>query len=385
MTPRISIICIWICFILLLVFGVIMVASTGTCVPGQEKLVWYKTFLGKQCIFALAGLALALILSRIDYHYWRRVVYWIWIICVALLVCCYLPGIGKTINGESRWINLGFLAFQPSELAKISLMLALAHWYTTHREVAGTFWKGFFIPGALIFGFPIVLILFEKDMGTAAALAMSGFCVMFTAGTRTWLMLLSMLVGGIFLYIMMTDSANRMMRIEAWFDPRAFSQGAGRQQWIAILAFARGGLAGVGLGDGIEKYGNLPYAHTDFIFAEIGEEWGFIGAAGVVMLFTLMAFSGIALAVQTHDTFGRILALGLTCTIFWPAMLNIFVVTALLPNTGLPLPFISSGGTNLVFTIASIGILTSIQRYTPIIRQNYWPARRLQEIEQQKS
>ena len=137
----------------------------------------------------------------------------------------------------------------------------------------------------------------------------------------------------------------------------------------------------MGLGDGIEKYGNLPYAHTDFIFAEIGEEWGFFGAAGVVLLFSIMAISGLVLAVQTQDTFGRILALGLSCTIFWPAMLNIMVVTALLPNTGLPLPFISSGGTNLVFTIASIGLLTSIQRHTPIIRQNYWPLRRLKEIQ----
>ena len=382
MISRISIICIWICFILLLVLGIIMVASTGTCVQGQEALPWFDTFLGKQCIFALIGLGGALWLSRIDYHCWRRLVYIIWWGCVVLLICCYLPGIGKTINGESRWINLG-LTFQPSELAKISLMLALAHWYTTHREVAGTFWKGFFWPGAVLFGFPLILILMEKDMGTAAALAMSGFCVMYVAGARSWLMLLAMLLGGICLYMLMTDSPNRMLRIEAWFDPKAFSQGAGRQQWIAILAFARGGLTGVGLGDGIEKYGNLPYAHTDFIFAEIGEEWGFLGSAGVVFLFTVLAFSGIILAVQTQDTFGRILALGLSCTIFWPAMLNIMVVTSLLPNTGLPLPFISSGGTNLVFTIGAIGLLTSIQRHTPVIRQNYWPLRRLKEIQKQ--
>ena len=382
MTSRFSIVCIWISFILLLVLGVVMVASTGSCVPGQDELAWYNTFLGKQCIFALVGLTAALGLSRVDYHVWRRMVKIIWIICVLLLICCFLPGIGKTINGESRWVNFG-LTFQPSELAKIALMLTLANWYTTYREMAGTFWKGFVIPGAFLFGLPLMLILFEKDMGTAAALAMSGFCVMFVSGTRWWLLLLSMLVGAMVLYLMMTGSPNRMLRIEAWFDPQAYSQGAGRQQWIAILAFARGGLAGVGLGDGIEKYGNLPYAHTDFIFAEIGEEWGFFGAASVVVLFTILTISGLALAVQTHDTFGRILALGLSCTIFWPAMLNMMVVTALLPNTGLPLPFISSGGTNLVFTIASIGLLTSIQRHTPIIRQNYWPLRRLKDIQNQ--
>ena len=382
MTSRVSIISIWVCFILLLVLGVVMVASTGTCVPGQDELPWHGTFLGKQCMFAFVGIGLALFLSRIDYHVWRRFVKVAWIVCVILLICCFLPGIGKRINGEARWINLG-LTFQPSELAKITLMLTLANWYTTYREMAGTFWKGFVIPGAFLFGLPLLLILVEKDMGTAAALAMSGFCVMFVSGTRWWLLLLAMLVGAIVLYVMMTGSANRMLRIEAWQDPQAFSQGAGRQQWIAILAFARGGLTGVGLGDGIEKYGNLPYAHTDFIFAEIGEEWGFLGSAGVLVLFTILTISGFALAIQTHDTFGRIFALGLSCTIFCPAMLNMMVVTAILPNTGLPLPFISSGGTNLVFTIASIGLLTSIQRYTPIIRQNYWPTRRQNELQSQ--
>lgn len=380
MTSRVCIISIWVCFILLLVLGIIMVASTGTCVPGQEELAWNDTFLGKQCMFALMGLVLALVLSKIDYRFWRRFVKAAWILCVILLICCFLPGIGRTINGESRWISLG-LTFQPSELAKITLMLTLANWYTTYREMAGTFWKGFVIPGAFLFGLPLVLILVEKDMGTAAALAMSGFCVMFVSGTRWWLLLLSMLLGALLLYLMMTSSPNRMLRIIAWLDPQAYSQGAGRQQWIAILSFARGGLTGVGLGDGIEKYGNLPYAHTDFIYAEVGEEMGFFGAAGVLILFTIMTISGLALAVHTQDTFGRILALGLASTIFWPAMLNMMVVTAMLPNTGLPLPFISSGGTNLVFTIASIGLLTSIQRHTPLIRQNYWPTRRLKEIE----
>ena len=158
MTPRLNIICIWICFILLLVLGVIMVASTGTCVPGQEKLDWHQTFLGKQCMYGMAGLVLALVLSHVDYHIYRRFVYVIWGICTLLLICCYLPGIGKNINGESRWIGFGSLTFQPSELAKIVLMITLAHWYTTRRESAGTFWMGFVMPAALLFGFPLMLL-----------------------------------------------------------------------------------------------------------------------------------------------------------------------------------------------------------------------------------
>lgn len=378
MTTRLSIICIWFCFILLLIMGIVMVASTGLSAPVPQGTS-NTSFIFKQSLFGALGLGGALALSAFDYHVLRRWVVALWILCSFLLICCYLPGIGMTINGESRWVNLGFMSFQPSELAKITLMLSLASWYTTYREMAGTFWCGFAIPGGVIFGIPLLLILMEKDMGTAAALAMSGFCIMYVSGARGWLILLSFLVGALALYMMATGSENRMMRIEAWFDPQAFSQGAGRQQWIAMLAFARGGITGVGLGNGIEKYGNLPFAHTDFIFAEVGEEWGFIGSALVLMLYTFMTVSGIILALQTQETFGRLLATGLVCTIFWPAALNMMVVTSMLPNSGLPLPFISYGGTNLVFTIAAIGILTSIQRHTPIIRQNYWPLRRLKE------
>lgn len=378
MSTRLSIICIWVCFIALLIMGIVMVASTGlsaTPPPGESNTM----FIVNQSKFALLGLAATLFIASMDYHKMRRFIPALWVGCVILLICCYIPGIGKNINGESRWVNLRVFSFQPSELAKVVLMMAMASWYTTHREMAGTFWKGFAIPGGLLFGFPLLLILMEKDMGTAAALAMSGFCVMYVAGARGWLILLSFLMGALALYLMTTSSENRMLRIEAWFDPQAFSQGAGRQQWIAILAFARGGLSGVGLGNGIEKYGNLPFAHTDFIFAEIGEEWGFIGSVGVLSLYTLMTISGVVLALQTQETFARVLAVGLVCNIFWPAALNMMVVTAMLPNTGLPLPFISYGGTNLVFTMAAIGLLTSIQRHTPHIPPNYWPWRRLKE------
>ena len=376
MSPRLSIICIWFCFIILLVLGIMMVASTGLCayVPNGGSPA---QFLVKQCLFAFTGLLMALAISAINYQKIRPWVHVVWWVCIVMLVCCYLPGIGMEINGERRWVNLGFMSFQPSEVAKICLMVALADWYTTHREMPGTFFRGFVWPGAIIFGIPLALILFEKDMGTAAALAVSGGCVMYVAGVRQWLLFTAMLIGMVLMFDMATNNPNRMERIYAWFDPQAFSQGVGRQQWIAILAFARGGITGVGLGNGVEKFGNLPFAHTDFIYAEIGEEWGLVGSLGVLLLFTMLTLAGIVLALQTQDTFGRLLATGLVCTIFWPAALNMAVVTSLLPNSGLPLPFISYGGTNLVFTIASIGLLTSIQRHTPILKQNYWPKRRL--------
>ena len=377
MSTRLSIICIWVCFITLLILGIMMVASTGLCATvgeGEDP----ADFLIKQSRFALLGLVVAVGVSFYDYHRLRNWIYTMWIVLFLMLFGCFMPFVGMNLNGENRWINLVVFSFQPSELAKSVLMICLAHWYTTHREVAGTFVNGFVKP-CIIFGIPIALIFCEKDMGTAAALGMACFCVMFVAGTRKWILLLCIVMCWLMLYDQATDSANRLERIFAWFNPEAYSQGAGRQQWISILAFARGGAWGVGLGDGIEKFGNLPFAHTDFIFAEIGEEWGLVGTAGVLFLFTMMTIAGILLALQTNDTFGRLLAVGLVCTIFWPAVLNMMVVTSMLPNSGLPLPFISYGGTNLVLTIFAIGLLTSIQRHTPTKKEVYWPARRLQQ------
>lgn len=376
MSTRLCIIIIWVCFILLLIMGIMMVASTGSAAPmakGDATL-----FLGRQGMFAMVGLVAALCVSQVDYHIIRKLIIPAWIGMVVLLVLCYVPGVGMELNGERRWIGFGSFSFQPSELAKIVMIASMAHWYTTHREIAGTFWRGFAWPGA-IFGIPLLLILFEKDMGTAAALGVSCMCVMLVSGARGWLLALTLLLGAVVLYEMATGNANRLDRIHAWMDPELYSTGAGRQQWIAFLAFERGALGGVGLGDGIEKYGSLPFAHTDFIYAAIGEEWGFAGAFGVLMCFTFMTIAGVIMALQTQDTFGRIMAAGLVCIIFWPAVLNMMVVTSVLPNSGLPLPFISYGGTNLVFTIFAIGLLTSIQRFTPVIRQNYWPRHSLKQ------
>ena len=281
MSPRLSILCIWLSFIVLLVLGIMMVASTGLSayVPQGENPA---QFLIKQCIFGFVGLLGALAVSAVNYRSLRRWVYVFWGICVFLLILCYVPHIGMEINGEKRWINLGFMTFQPSEIAKICMMITLADWYTTHREMPGTFWRGFILPGAILFGIPLVLILAEKDMGTAAALAVSGACVMYVAGVRHWLLFTALLVGMVLMLDMATANENRLERIYAWFDPQAFSQGVGRQQWISILAFARGGITGVGLGDGIEKFGNLPFAHTDFIFAALHDAyylWHHAGAA----------------------------------------------------------------------------------------------------------
>lgn len=358
MSTKLSIIFVWVTVILLLVMGLVMVASTGVWTEADDE---QYTMLYRQSMFAGLGLVGALVLARIDYRWFRQYAWWILGAACFLLVLCYVPGIGREINGERRWIQLG-IQFQPSECAKLCMVMALAHWYAVYREDAGKLVRGFMMPG-VVFGIPLLLIFFEKDMGTACALGVAGMCIMYVAGSNMFLLGGSILAGFGGLCAIVMTNANRMERILAWKDLYAYRLGAGLQQFRAEMAMERGGVFGVGLGNSAEKHGTLPFAHTDFIYAPLGEEFGLIGSLGVLLCFSLFAFFGVSIAMQTKDYYGRLLAVGIVGIVFCPAILNIAVVTALLPNSGLPLPFISFGGTNLVFTLAAIGMLTSIQRH----------------------
>lgn len=359
MSSRYSIIIIWLCVTLLLGLGLIMVTSTSVWTLEGADYGMVK----KQIIFALLGTGVAVTFSCIDYHKYRPYVWWFYGVSTFLLVLCYVPGIHKEINGEFRWIGVGGLSIQPSECAKIFMIMALAHWYSSHKDKVRTLYHGFLVPMA-IFACTIGLIFMEKDMGTALALSVAGFCVMFAAGTRPFYLISSGLLGMAGFFWMVSSNANRWNRILAFADLEGNKLKYGLQQWRALLALSNGGTFGVGLGNSTEKHGYLPYAHTDFILGPLGEEMGIVGTLGVLLAFGAIAFFGIMIAVNIKDYFGRLWAIGIVFIIFWPAMLNIGVVTACLPNSGLPLPFISYGGTNLIFTLGAIGILTSIQRWS---------------------
>ena len=199
-------------------------------------------------------------------------------------------------------------------------------------------------------------------MGTAAAVGAAGFALMFVAGTRWWWLAISAVGALSGLRYMVMSNENRMARILAYLDLEETRLGAGLQQFRAMLAFGSGGLTGVGLGNGAEKHGYLPFAHTDFIFSMIGEELGLVATLGVVFCFVLITVAGLSIALNAPDHFGRLLGVGVTAVIVIPAIMNIGVTTAMLPNTGLPLPFVSYGGSNLVFTLAAIGVLVSLHR-----------------------
>ncbi|NWK56289.1 FtsW/RodA/SpoVE family cell cycle protein [Verrucomicrobiaceae bacterium N1E253] len=329
----------------------------------------------KQAIWIILGVGGAVWLAATDYR--KFAPGWAYLfggVCV-LLVLCYVPGIGQEIKGESRWIKVpGLPQFQPSEMAKIIVILGLAAWYAHFQTEGKTFFKGFVYP-CLLLGVPVLLIFFEKDMGTAVALAASGVLVMFVAGARIPYLAVSGITALAGMAFVVWKNPERMGRVNALFELESdkYRLGDGYQQLHGIYAFANGGVDGVGLGNGVEKLGYLPEAHTDFIFPAIGEELGLWFTLGSVFCFVVIVVYGIAIAMNAKDIFGRLMAVGLTSIIVVPAMMNIGVCTAVLPNTGLPLPFISYGGTNMIFTLLAVGLLISIHRQTSFVTRQEMP------------
>lgn len=345
----------------LVALGLVMLASTSAWVRGVEEPYH---FFWRQSGMAVFGVIAAFMLARLDPKHLRQ--WWPWILtaCCVLLALCYVPGISKTINGETRWISLpGIGQFQPSEVAKAVTMIAMAGWFARWQTETRTLIRGFIVP-AILLGIPFALILFETDMGTAVGLGAAGFSVLFIAGSRLIFLLPTTGLGAVAFGFLVRSNDNRWERIEAWLnleDPH-HQLDKGLQQWRALLAFGNGGVNGQGLGNGFEKFGHMPFAHTDFIFPNIGEELGLWGTLGTVLCYVVIAVAGIGIGVTAQNVFNRCLAIGLTAVIVVPAMINIAVTTAVLPNTGLPLPFVSYGGTNLVFTLASVGLLCGIHR-----------------------
>ncbi|MGB6222234.1 FtsW/RodA/SpoVE family cell cycle protein [Haloferula sp.] len=351
----------------LVALGLVMLASTSAWVRGVEEPYY---FFSRQAWMAAFGVVAAFALARLDPKYLRQWWPWILVCSCVLLVLCYVPGIAHESNGEARWIYFPVVnRFQPSEVAKAVTMIALAGWFARWQTETRTLIRGFMIPATLL-GIPFALILFETDMGTAVGLGAAGFSVLFIAGTRLLFLLPTTGIGAVAFGFLVRSNENRWSRIEAWLnleDP-VHQLDKGLQQWRALLAFGNGGVNGQGLGNGFEKFGHMPYAHTDFIFPNIGEELGLWGTLGTVLCYVVIAVAGVGIAVSAHNVFNRCLAIGLTAVIVVPAMINIAVTTAVLPNTGLPLPFVSYGGTNLVFTLASVGLLCGIQRRSRLER-----------------
>ena len=346
---------------LLVGLGLVMLASTSAWVKGMENPYHFLT---RQACFAVAGLVFAIAAAMLPFERFRKLTPWMLGVACLLLFLCYIPGIGIEQYGSKRWIRMPVInQFQPSELAKIVVVVWLASWFARWQSETHTFWRGFVVPGMIV-AVPLGLIAGETDVGSALTLSVTCGAIFFCMGSRLIYMVPTALAacGAVFWYLV--NNANRWGRIEAWLnlDDPVHQLDRGMQQWRALLALGNGGPTGVGLGNGVEKFGTLTFAHIDFIFPVIGEELGLVCTLAVVLLYLLIAVSGCGIALQANNVFDRCLALGLTCLIVVPAIQNIGVTTALLPNDGLPLPFVSYGGTSLVLSLASVGLLVGIHR-----------------------
>lgn len=340
-----------------LAIGVVMLFSTSAFARDSHGDPYF--FLKRQSVWLGVGLAICIATALIDYHFWQRTC-WLWFgVALVALALCFVPHLGMRINGSRRWIGLGPMAFQPSEVAKISAVFFLAWWFARYEKAINNPLFGFAIPLAIVAAL-LSLIIFEVDVGTTALIGAVTFVMMFVAGANPILLGLLALAGGGGIFFAATHE--RMGRLLAFADLERYKDDAGLQQMQALIAWGSGGMEGLGLGNGRQKMLYLPYAHTDFIFPMIGEELGLRVSLVVVFLFVLIIICGITIALQAKDRFGLLAASGVVALIGLQAAVNIGVTTSLLPNKGLPLPFVSYGGSNLVACLFAIGLLVNIYR-----------------------
>lgn len=346
--------------ITLLGMGIVMVFS-ASAVSAYVHFNDSYYFLKRQLIWAAAGLAVMLLFMQIDYHIWRKWAKPAFYLTLGILVLVLVPGIGKVVNGARRWIDFKIFALQPSEVAKLAMVLYMGDTLTRQQERITHFTKGM-LPHLLTLLVVFGLILAEPDLGTALVIGGTVFLMFFASGAQLRHLgsLVGVGVGGVIAAIIVEPY--RMRRITAFMDPWEDPLDTGYHIIQSLYALGSGGLFGLGLGRSREKFLYLPEPHTDFIFAVLGEELGFIGTVTVIALFFLFAWRGYKIAISAPDTFGSVLAAGLTTMISLQAMMNIAVVTASMPVTGIPLPFISYGGSALLFTMAGVGILLNISR-----------------------
>jgi cell division protein FtsW len=349
--------------IALVAIGVVMVYSASsvnsyitTADPSSQGL--------QQGIWALLGLVAMIAASRTDFRLLRYVAIPTFVVTMGLLVVVLLPGIGTAAFGSRRWLFLpGIGGFQPAELAKLAVCLYLAHWLDRRGTEARGLWNGL-VPFLVLVGPGFLLIALEPDLGTAGVYVAAALAVFFMAGAN--LFYLSAIGASVVsaAYLMVTGTPYQLQRIEGFLDPFRDPLHTGYNAVQALLALGLGGITGAGLGASRQKYLYLPAPSTDFIFAIIGEEWGLIGTVTVLLLFVVVAYQGYRIAIHAPDTFSGLLAAGITTWLVVQAIINMMVVTALLPVTGIPLPFISYGGSALIINLVAVGILLSISRET---------------------
>lgn len=358
---------LFVIIIILLSLGIVMVLSVSAPSAIAESGNSYS-YVIQQLKAAILGIILMLIISKIDYRLYKKfykAIYWI---SVLILLLVLIPGLGLSSNGATRWIDLKFIQFQPSELTKIGLIVFYAGYLADHKSELKSFWKGFVKPLIYILP-PIAILYFVQNHLSASVVIGAVTCVMMImAGCRLLYFVIAGLIGALVMTVGIIalqatgKGGFRIKRIMSFMDPWADATEVGWQAVQGLYAIGSGGLFGVGLGESKQKYLYIPEPHNDFIFSILAEELGFVGCVIVILLFAIFIWRGILIAIKSPDMFGSLLATGITTLIGVQVIINIGVVTSSIPNTGMPLPFFSYGGTALLILLCSCGVLLNISR-----------------------
>ena len=353
-----SILCVTVAILVLI--GIVMVFSSSAAYTEHNDSFY---FLKRQVLWCLLGTGLLLITKNLDYHKLHQYTYPIMIFTFLLLVVVMFPEFSKKVGGARRWLAFGGFSFQPSELAKFTLVLFIAKSLVKRADKLRSFAYGY-LPNLIVLGFFFIPIFFQPDFGTVMVILAVTFTMLFIAGLRKKFLFLSILAIIPIVALAILFAEYRTRRIIAFLNPWEDPSGVGFQAVQSFYAFGRGGFWGAGLGESSQKLYRLPEAHTDFIFSVIGEELGFVGTTAIVLLFLIFIWRGFLTAYQAKDPFGTHLATGLTLLIGLQAFINLGVASGLLPTKGLTLPFISMGGSSMLVTMLSVGVILNISEQT---------------------
>lgn len=351
---------------MLLMIGLVAIASAGVFYAETRFHDDYY-FLKRQFLYGiLPGLCVLYFFQRVDYHQWKKIIIPVFLLNILLLALVLVDGVGTQVYGASRWIQIGPLSFQPSEMTKLVIIVYLAAWFSGRsREKVKDIFEGT-LPFIIVLGVVAFLILKQPDTGTLGVIFLIAVAIFFVAGARLSHLFGLLLTGIVVLGVLIRLAPYRLRRFLVFLNPDLDPQGAGYHVSQALLALGSGGLWGLGLGQSRQKFNYLPEPVTDSIFAILGEEWGFIGAFVMMLLFVFVAWRGFAIAKNAPDEFGILIATGITVWIIAQTFVNVAAISGLIPLTGIPLPFISYGGTSLVFLMAGAGILLNISRHATI-------------------
>ena len=343
--------------------GLLMVFS-ASMVLSQKKFgsVGYYTF--RQLIYGGApGIILLLITSHIPYHFWRKASLPLMILSFMMLALIFLPKLGFSFGGATRWLKLGPITFQPSEILKLTFVIYLASWLDARRKEIASISYGL-IPFAMMLSMVGIFLIMQPDFGTLGIIVISAGLLYFLGGGKTSQIVTLSILGLVLAFLFIQIAPYRMNRLNVFLNPGLDPRGIGYHANQASIAIGSGGFWGVGFGKGLQKYNYLPEPMGDSVFAVFAEEMGFLGVAIILFMFAVFLRQGLKIAKHAPDSFGQLLAGGIILSIVTQVFINIAAISGLFPLTGIPLPFLSYGGTSLAVTLAGVGILLNISRYS---------------------